>query len=216
MAKRLSEKQVETIKNSFFSGISIEELSEKYNCSKLTITRNLKKEIGDLKYKEIHNINKNLKNKSKKEKSLKNKTRKQYSKKIDKQITQKNTELDQAAFIEIAPINFEIEISKQKDLSSIPLKSMDFKEVVYLIVDKKIELEIKFLNEYSEWQFLSKEDLGRKTIEIFSDLKSAKRNTNNNQKVIKIPNPNVLKIVAPILKSKGITRIINEDKLISL
>ena len=216
MAKRLSEEQVETIKNSFFSGISIEELSEKYNCSKLTITRNLKKKIGDLKYKEIHNINKNLKNPSKKDKSLKDNTRNQYSKKIDTQISQNNTELNQAAFIEIAPINFEIEISKQKDLSSIPLKSIQFKEVVYLIVDKKIELEIKFLNEYSEWQFLSKEDLERKTIEIFSDLKSAKRNTNNNQKVIKVPNPNVLKIVAPILKSKGITRIINEDKLISL
>ncbi len=216
MAKRLSEEQVETIKNSFFSGISIEELSEKYNCSKLTITRNLKKKIGDLKYKEIHNINKNLKNPSKKDKSLKDNTRNQYSKKIDTQISQNNTELNQAAFIEIAPINFEIELSKQKDLSSIPLKSIDFPEVVYLIVDKKIELEIKFLNEYTEWQFLSKEDLERKTIEIFSDLKSAKRNTNNNQKVIKVPNPNVLKIVAPILKSKGITRIINEDKLISL
>lgn len=216
MAKRLSEKQVETIKNSFFSGISIEELSEKYNCSKLTITRNLKKKIGDLKYKEIHNINKNLKNASKKDKFLNDNTRNQYSKKIDTQISQNNTELDQASFIEIAPVNFEIEISKQKDLSSIPLKSIDFPQVVYLIVDKKIELEIKFLNEYTEWQFLSKEDLGRKTIEIFSDLKSAKRNTNNNQKVIKVPNPNVLKIVAPILKSKGITRIINEDKLISL
>jgi len=216
LAKRLSEEQVETIKNSFFSGISIEELSEKYNCSKLTITRNLKKKIGDLKYKEIHNINKNLKNPSKKDKSLKDNTRNQYSKKIDTQISQNNTELNQAAFIEIAPINFEIELSKQKDLSSIPLKSIDFPEVVYLIVDKKIELEIKFLNEYTEWQFLSKEDLERKTIEIFSDLKSAKRNTNNNQKVIKVPNPNVLKIVAPILKSKGITRIINEDKLISL
>ena len=33
---------------------------------------------------------------------------------------------------------------------------------------------------------------------------------------IKVPNTNVFKIVSPILKSRGITRIICEDKLISL
>ena len=37
-----------------------------------------------------------------------------------------------------------------------------------MIVDKKIELEIKTLKDYPEWQFLSEKcDLNRKTIEIF-------------------------------------------------
>ena len=36
-----------------------------------------------------------------------------------------------------------------------------------MIVDKKIELEIKYLKEYPEWQFLSQEELNRKTIKIF-------------------------------------------------
>jgi hypothetical protein len=34
--------------------------------------------------------------------------------------------------------------------------------------------------------------------------------------VIKVPNTNVFKIVAPILLSKGISRIVSPDKLIAL
>ena len=36
-----------------------------------------------------------------------------------------------------------------------------------MIVDKKIELETKYLKDYPEWQFLLKDELNRKTIEIF-------------------------------------------------
>ena len=85
-----------------------------------------------------------------------------------------------------------------------------------MIVDHKIELETKFLREYPEWQFLSKDDLNRKTIKIYIDLKSAKRDCNKDQKVIKIPNTNVFRIVSPILISRGISRIVCDEKLIAL
>jgi len=85
-----------------------------------------------------------------------------------------------------------------------------------MIVDKKIELEIKYLKDYPDWQFLSKDDLNRKTIEIFIDIKNAKRSCNKEQKVIKVPNTEVFKIVAPILISRGISRIVSSDKLIAL
>ena len=39
-----------------------------------------------------------------------------------------------------------------------------------MIVDKKIELEVKYLKNYPAWHFLSQEELNRKTIEIFYDL----------------------------------------------
>ena len=47
-----------------------------------------------------------------------------------------------------------------------------------------------------------KDDLNRKTIEIFFDLKIAKRSCNKEQKVIKVPNTDVFRIAAPILISK--------------
>ena len=56
----------------------------------------------------------------------------------------------------------------------------------------------------------------RKTIEVFFDNKIAKRFCSNEQKVIKVPNTNVFKIVAPILVARGITRIVTAENLIAL
>ena len=86
----------------------------------------------------------------------------------------------------------------------------------YMIVNKNIELEIKFLKNFPEWDFLPDIDLNRKTIEIYYDLKIAKRSCDKDQKVIKVPNTDVFKIVAPILTSRGISRIISSEKLIAL
>ena len=104
----------------------------------------------------------------------------------------------------------------QKDLSSIPLDSVIFPKNVYMIINKYTELEIKLLRDFPKWNFLSSEDLNRQTIQLFIDLKEAKRFCKKEEKVIKVPNTNVFKIVAPILVKKGISRIVSGEKLISL
>ena len=119
-------------------------------------------------------------------------------------------------FVEVAPLDYEIDNTIQKDLSSIPISDINFPKVVFMIVDNKIELETKSLNDYPEWQFLSKEELDRNTIQIFYDMKIAKRFCSKEQKVIKVPNTEVFKIVAPILKARGISRIVTSDQLIAL
>ena len=101
-------------------------------------------------------------------------------------------------------------------MASVSLSEIDLPKQVYMIVDKKIELEIKSLNDYPEWRFLPIDDLNRKTIEIFSDLKVARRFCNKEQKVIKVPNSDVFRIASPFLIKRGISRIINADNLIAL
>ena len=54
-----------------------------------------------------------------------------------------NFKLSNELFIEIAPLNFEIDNAPQKDLSSIPISEVDLPKVVYMIVNNKIELETK-------------------------------------------------------------------------
>ena len=124
--------------------------------------------------------------------------------------------MSSSPFLEIIPLDFEIDNTKRKDCSSIPISEIVFPNTVYMIVDKLIELEIKLLKDYPEWEFLPDHDLNRKTIEIFYDIKVAKRFCKKEQKVIKIPNTDVFKIVAPILVSRGISRIVSTDKLIAL
>ena len=228
LARRLSPNQINEIKESFIKGSTIDFLSKKYNCARLTITRNLKKILGDKIYKKVieeFDINKSKKTNNKKVRvSLKGKQKK------DKDINKDSLSLIEnnydntingeifkdESFVELAPLHYEINAESQKDISSIPISSIDFPKTVYMIVDKKIELEIKYLKDYPEWQFLPKEDLERKTIEIFYDIKIAKRACNKEQKVMKVPNTNVFRIVAPILISRGISRIVNDEQLISL
>ncbi len=83
-------------------------------------------------------------------------------------------------------------------------------------MDKKIELEVKLLKDFPEWEFLPQDDLDRKTIEIFFDLNLAKKSCNKEQKVLKVPNTDVFRIAKPILIAKGISRIVCPENLIAL
>ena len=227
MAKRLTEKQKKEIIEGFKDGVDIDSLSKDFNCTKLTIIRNLKINLGEENYKKFLRANKASIKKSINSEIQNNKNLYLHkNKEVLNKITHKNinsNEIDvgedfypESSFLEISPIDYEIDNSSRKDLSSVPIEEVDLPEIVYMIVDKKIELEIKLLKEYPEWEFLPNEDLNRKTIEIHSDLKSAKRLCNKEQKVIKVPNTNVFKIAAPYLVSKGISRIVSSEKLISL
>ncbi len=226
MAKRLTEKQKDEIVKLFISGINIEQLSNQFNCTKLTISRNLKKNLGDSNYRELA-----IKSKSNNEfKDNKNQKINYLNKnnidiKIEandenfQEISNKKVEEDffeSSQFFEITPLKYDIENVSQKDFSSVPISEIDFPKTVFMIVDKKVELEIKYLKDYPKWQFLSQEELKRKTIEIYTDLKIAKSFCGKDQNVIKVPNTTVFKIAAPILLSRGISRIVSSDKLISL
>ena len=225
MAKRLTEKQKDEIVKLFISGFNIDELSKQFKYTKLTISRNLKKNLGESKYKAllIKRLNNNLKNNQNEKIEHLNKNIKNMKIRTNlnnyEQIPNEKIEeelLESTQFIEVAPLNFDIENSVQKDFSSIPIEDIDLPKTVFMIVDKKVELEIKYLKDYPKWQFLSQEELTRKTIEIYLDIKIAKGFCGKDQKVIKVPNTNVLKLVAPILLSRGISRIISSDKLIAL
>ena len=216
MPKRLSEIQKKELIESFKRGKTIEELSKKLNFAKITITRHLKKNFGNENFKKLIKEN-SEKKEIEFEKSQISKTITKISQdKLTKNNFEEETFFNESHFLEIAPLNTENIDSVQKDFASIPILETKIPNIVYMIVDKKIELETKLLKDYPEWQFLSQKDLERKTIEIHYELKNAKKLCSKDQKVIKIPNTNVFKIVAPILRSRGITRIVTTDNLIAL
>ena len=221
MAKRLSERQKEEICKLFTSGISIDELSNQFNCTKLTISRNLKKKFDEDQYNLLLSKSKSIKNKNKTndykiEKQNRNNIYKNNNDEDKKEANFSGHLLPISEFIEITPLNYDIENTSQKDLSSVSIAEANLPKTVYMIVNKKVELEIKYLKDYPEWQFLSQDELERKTIEIYFDLKIAKTFCQKDQKVIKVPNTKVFKKVASILSSRGISRIVSSDQLIAL
>ena len=225
MAKRLTEKQKEEISKLFSSGINIDDLSIQFNCTKLTISRNIKKKIGEKQYNDlvIKNKssnklinNKNKKNEYKTENQKHNKILENKKNQDKRKDSHAEDLLTTSEFIEIAPLTIDVDNSTRQELTSVPILEVNLPKTVYMIVDKKVELEIKLLRDYPKWNFLSEDELKRKTIEIFFDLKIAKSFCQKEQKVIKVPNTNVFKIVAPILCSRGVSRIVSADKLIAL
>ena len=217
MSKRLSNVQKKEITQGFLNGESLEYLANKFGCTKLTISRNLKKNFGDEEYA-------NLLKKKKPVESDKNLKDVEINKRLEVDLPHENKSksfednnfLQSSSFLEIAPLDLDIDNETRKELSSMPIEEIDFPKTVFMIVDKKIELETKLLKDFPEWQFLPDEDLKNKTIEIYSDLKDAKRNCKKEQRVIKVPNPNVFKIASKIMLSKGISRIISDKQLIAL
>lgn len=210
MPKKVSDSEKEKIVESFLKGFNVREISKEYNFSEITINRQLKRILGVKKFDEIKELN------SRQNKNISKIESFNYDQ--EESLKQRKDSLDknEETFFELLPIIDGIELEKQKDLSSQPLKDSTLPKVVYMLVDKKIELIPKSLGDYPQWRFLPEEDLNRKTIEIFSDIKNAKRDCKKEEKVIKVPNPNIFNLVAPILVAKGITRIIIEDDLISL
>ena len=220
LAKKLSEKQKEEMKMNFLDSQSIENLSKKFSCTKPTIIRNLKKSLGEIKYKEILNkLNSSLRVSEEKLPVDNKQQTTDNNEKIDNSSIARSVE-DRInpfeSFIEITPLDHDFENVSRKDISSIPLSEINLPNTVFMIVKKEIELETKYLKDYPQWQFLPQNDLERKAIEIHFDLKIAKSMCNKDQKVIKVNNTDVFRIVAPILLSRGISRIVTAENLISI
>ena len=216
MPKKLSDTQKKEMVNLFSNGMTIDQLSDRYDITRITITRHLKKEIDEKQFKNI--LEKNNKNKieSKKDVNENLNNLSKTSEEAHDEISNDLSSFNQSEFFEITPLDNEIISEVQKDLSSVSINEIELPKIVYMIVDNKIELETKLLKDYPDWQFLPQSDLARKTIEVYFDAREAKRFCNKGQKVIKVPNTKVFIIAAPILISKGISRIVCPDKLIAL
>ena len=129
----------------------------------------------------------------------------------------KNNQDSESNFEEIVPLisNFDFELEKlNSDFKILPFQSLP--ESVYMLVDKKVELDSLLISDLPEWSFLPDHELKRNAILLFNNQRSAKRICSRTQRVIKIPNTKVFNISKSYLISKGITRLILEDSIIAL
>ena len=212
MPKRVSIQLKQDFVSSFLRGTSIEEISNLYKFSSQTIIKNLKSSLGEVEFKKTKLNNQKINNLNKTDSN-----RKIFNPSINDLNHKSNyEELDNNSFIEILPILTDVNFKDQKEITSKPILNYKFPCTVYMLINKTIELEIKTLRDYPEWSFLPEKDLNRMCLEIFDDHNYAKKLCSKNQKLIKIPNPNVFSVASDLLKSKGITRIIFNKLLLAL
>ena len=164
MPKRLNDIQRKEITKRFLNGETPDSLAEKFKYTKSTILKHIKESIGTELF---NNLNKSMKptvynslskdsiNIDKVKEEIKQVNSNLQEETIDQNLNENNF-LENSPFMELVPLDLDIDNTKRKDLSSIPISQIDFPEMVYLIVDKKIELEIKILKDYPEWHFYLK------------------------------------------------------------
>lgn len=226
MPKKLSEEKKKEMVELFKKGEDLKDLSILYSFKESTIIKHLKNLMDD--YDDVKR--ELLKNNPKKKNLLKVNTNKKVGVK-DSVEELRITELDikyepnveiynnrhygNENFHEILPLEEFTDFDTRKDLTSELLKETSLPKNIYMIVNNNIELEIKKLNDFPEYSFLPKDDQDRKVIKLFSDKKSANLFCDKSQRVIKIPDGRIFKLVSPILLQKGITRILFDNSLLS-
>jgi len=119
-------------------------------------------------------------------------------------------------FQEIPPLTSELGVVKEKEVICEPLVPGVLPVVVYMLVDRSVELDARPLKEFPELGNLLNVDKERQALCLFSNQRSAKRNCGRSQRVIKVPDTNVFCLSAPFLLARGITRLVLEGSLISL
>ncbi len=237
--KRLTQAQKNEILEGYRLGKSTSYLANKFNCSSNTIQRTVKALISQdeyelLKEKRSKNNKANddlfsceLSNKKDKDldSSIFDSSRDLFDQKTENDDSD-NDKFDDLSSLEqnegnnleeIPPLESSYEFDIEKKKSELMLLDNEIlPDCVYMLVDKKVELDAQPISSLPEWSFLPEDELNRNAILLFSNQRSAKRNCSKNQRVIKIPNTKVFKITKSFLISKGITRLILEDYLISL
>jgi len=97
-----------------------------------------------------------------------------------------------------------------------PLQPAVLPDSLYMLVDKTVELQARPLRDFAELGQLPPEEEERQALQLFVNPRQAKRQCGRSQRVIKMPDPEVLFRRASYLQVKGISRLVVEGTLYAL
>ncbi len=242
MAKRLSKEQKLEIVKGFRLGKSAVILAKQFSCSSNTVTRTVKSILSEeefLKLKEIRATDfssdqnedpliqdgnqDHLEINELSEKDLPLNDADDFDVELINELSNEDSIKNDIepnnnfVFQEISPLTSDFGFENRTQKSSTQKLSLDLlPETLYMLVDKKVELETKKLKDLPDWSFLPEDEQDREAISLFTNQRNAKRNCGRGQRVIKIANPKIFILSSRFLLSKGITRLVLDDLLIAL
>lgn len=98
----------------------------------------------------------------------------------------------------------------------LPFSEAKFPKTCYLVVDRSAELITRPLQAFGELGTIPEQEVDAKTLPIFDNHRIARRFSHRTQRIVKVPNSNVLKKACPQLLAKGITRLLINGHVYSL
>ncbi|NET60397.1 MAG: hypothetical protein F6K47_30910 [Symploca sp. SIO2E6] len=102
------------------------------------------------------------------------------------------------------------------DVHVLPLSEASLPKICYLVVDRSAELIARPLKEFSDLGQIPVEEVQERTLPVFENHKVARRFSNRSQRVIKVPDAQILQKTGSHLQAKGITRLLIDGQVYSL
>ncbi len=98
----------------------------------------------------------------------------------------------------------------------LPISHAELPRPCYIVVDRGGELVTRPLGDFSELGKISLTEFQQRTLPVFDNHRVARRFSNRNQRVIKVPDGEMLQKTAPYLEAKGISRLLIDGQVYSL
>ncbi|MBI4782102.1 MAG: transposase [Oscillatoriophycideae cyanobacterium NC_groundwater_1537_Pr4_S-0.65um_50_18] len=109
-----------------------------------------------------------------------------------------------------------IQVRSDRKIQVLPLSEATIPRTCYVVVDRASELITRPLKDFAELGQIPTEEIQEKTLPIFDNHRIAKRFLRRMQRVVKVPDGQILKKVRPYLQAKGITRLLIDGQIYSL
>ncbi|GFE67586.1 helix-turn-helix domain-containing protein [Chroococcus sp. FPU101] len=113
-------------------------------------------------------------------------------------------------------IRFTQPLAKTVQLKILPLSSASFPKTCYLVIDRASELITRPLKDFADLGKVPSDENQRRTLPIFDSHRVAKRFSRRRERVIKVPDAQVIAKTHSYLEAKGITRILLDGRIYSV
>jgi transposase-like protein len=97
-----------------------------------------------------------------------------------------------------------------------PFEQAVLPKVCYIVVDRTAELVTRPLKDFGELGQIPAHEVQSCTLPIFDNHRIARRFSHRNQRIIKVPNGNMLRATCTQLSAKGITRLLINGQIYAL
>lgn len=108
------------------------------------------------------------------------------------------------------------EVRASATVQILPLSYASLPKICYLVVDRSAELITRPLKDFAELGQIPAQEIQQKTLPVFDNHRVARRFSNRSQRVVKVPDGQMLQKTSAYLQAKGITRLLIDGQIYSI
>ncbi|HIK26604.1 MAG: transposase [Oscillatoriaceae bacterium SKW80] len=108
------------------------------------------------------------------------------------------------------------EVRASATVQILPLSYACLPKTCYLVVDRSAELITRPLKDFAELGQIPAQEIQQKTLPVFDNHRVARRFSNRSQRVVKVPDGQMLQKTSAYLQAKGITRLLIDGQVYSI